>query len=191
MVDAANFHLTLAFIGATPPEQLAAVCALGAKQRAHAASLRFDALDYWPKPEVLVARARAGDDEFERLSSNLYQGLAALGFSLQPKSWRPHVTLLRKLVVAPPPFEFAPIDWLASEFVLAESHDVPVIVEAVTDYVARRMIEREHALAAIPTSVSEERQRPRRRAWGMFVLGFLFGAAALFGLALYASLKNF
>src|ERR1700750_2893920 len=34
--------------------------------------------------------------------------------------------------------------------VLAESHDVPVIVDAVTDYVARRMIEREHALVATP-----------------------------------------
>ena len=34
--------------------------------------------------------------------------------------------------------------------VIAESHDVPVMVDAVTDYVARRMIEREHALAAPP-----------------------------------------
>ena len=32
--------------------------------------------------------------------------------------------------------------------VLAESHDVPAIVDAVTDYVARRMVEREHALVA-------------------------------------------
>src|ERR1700693_5794974 len=32
--------------------------------------------------------------------------------------------------------------------VLAESHDVAATVDAVTDYVARRMIEREHALAA-------------------------------------------
>src|SRR3981189_1342782 len=32
--------------------------------------------------------------------------------------------------------------------VLAESHDVPVIVDAVTGYVARRMIGREHALVA-------------------------------------------
>src|SRR5277367_3905348 len=34
--------------------------------------------------------------------------------------------------------------------VLAESHDVPVIVDAVTDYVARRIIERKHALVATP-----------------------------------------
>ena len=75
--------------------------------------------------------------------------------------------------------------------VLAESHDVPVIVEAVTDYVARRMIEREHALVATPAPEPEETPTPRRRGgWGMFLLGFILGAAALFGLAIYASLKN-
>jgi hypothetical protein len=74
--------------------------------------------------------------------------------------------------------------------VLAESHEVPAIVDAVTDYVARRMIEREHALVAGPAPEPEEKPKPRR-GWGMFLLGFLLGAVALFGLALYASLKNF
>src|ERR1700709_2017211 len=37
--------------------------------------------------------------------------------------------------------------------VLAESHEVPAIVTAATDYVARRMIEREHALVATPMVV--------------------------------------
>src|SRR5262245_50635814 len=75
--------------------------------------------------------------------------------------------------------------------VLAESHEVPAIVDAVTDYVARRMIEREHALVATPVPPPEEKEKPRRRGWGMFLLGVIVGAAALFGLALYASLKNF
>ena len=75
--------------------------------------------------------------------------------------------------------------------VLAESHDVPVIVDAVTDYVARRMIEREHALVATPAPEQPEAApKPRRRSWGMFLLGFILGVAALFGLALYASLRN-
>ena len=75
--------------------------------------------------------------------------------------------------------------------VLAESHDVAVIVDAVTDYVARRMIEREHALVATPAPVEPEAApKPRRRGWGMFLLGFVLGVAALFGLALYASLRN-
>jgi hypothetical protein len=75
--------------------------------------------------------------------------------------------------------------------VLAESHDVPVIVDAVTGYVARRMIEREHAMVAMPVAESVVENKPRRRGLGMFVLGFALGAVALFGLALYASLNNF
>jgi hypothetical protein len=74
--------------------------------------------------------------------------------------------------------------------VIAESHDVPVIVDAVTGYVARRMIEREHAMVATPVAEPAVEKKPRRRGFGMFVLGFVLGAVALFGLALYASLKN-
>ena len=75
--------------------------------------------------------------------------------------------------------------------VIAESHDVPVIVDAVTGYVARRMIEREHAMMVTKAAEPAVEKKPRRRGLGMFVLGFLLGAVALFGLALYASLKNF
>src|SRR4029077_5394125 len=76
--------------------------------------------------------------------------------------------------------------------VLAESHDVPVIVDAVTDYVARRMIEREHAMVATPIVDAAPVEKPRRRGgFWMFVLGFITGALALFALALFASLRNF
>ena len=74
--------------------------------------------------------------------------------------------------------------------VLAESHDVPVIVDAVTDYVARRMIEREHAMVATPMVEPVKEKKPRRGGFWMFVLGFLLGAAALFAVALFASLRN-
>ena len=50
--------------------------------------------------------------------------------------------------------------------VLAESHETATIVDAVTDYVARRLIEREHALtAATPRSPSAgAASRPTSRA---------------------------
>jgi hypothetical protein len=76
---------------------------------------------------------------------------------------------------------------------IAESHDVPVIVDAVTDYVARRMVEREHAMvvapAAPPAAIVAE--RPRRSRFWPFAFGFVLGALALFGLALFASLSSF
>src|ERR1700743_1350812 len=77
--------------------------------------------------------------------------------------------------------------------VIAESHDVPVIVDAVTDYVARRMVEREHALTVAPLAELEPAavaaEKPQRSRFWPFALGFLLGALALFCLALFASLS--
>jgi hypothetical protein len=76
--------------------------------------------------------------------------------------------------------------------VIAESHDVAAIVDAVTDYVARRMIEREHALVATPAPAPAAIEKPRRSSgFWIFALGVVVGALALFGLALFATLRGF
>src|SRR3954469_4928489 len=67
--------------------------------------------------------------------------------------------------------------------VIAESHDAPVIVEAVTNYVARRMIEREQAMVATPAPAPAGLEKPRRSRFWVFALGFVVGAAALFAAA--------
>jgi hypothetical protein len=74
--------------------------------------------------------------------------------------------------------------------VIAESRDVAAVVDAVTDYVARRMIEREHALVATPAPAPVAIEQPRRSGFWIFALGFVAGAVALFGLALFAALRN-
>jgi|SRR5579859_1995292 len=71
--------------------------------------------------------------------------------------------------------------------VLAESTEIDDIVQAVTTYVARRIVERQRALDEDPEfiqrvtrSVAErERRRRRWRAVGAFVLGFLLGLLVL------------
>ncbi|WGD50588.1 hypothetical protein QA641_34120 [Bradyrhizobium sp. CB1650] len=74
--------------------------------------------------------------------------------------------------------------------VLAESHDTAVIVDAVTDYVARRMIEREHAMIVLPEPTPAAPKPPRRSRIWPFVFGFILGAAALFGVAVMAVLQS-
>ncbi|NUR14588.1 MAG: hypothetical protein HOQ20_22500, partial [Bradyrhizobium sp.] len=74
--------------------------------------------------------------------------------------------------------------------VLAESHDTAVIVEAVTDYVARRMVEREHAMVVPPEPQAPATEPPRRSRLWPFVFGFVLGAAALFGVAVLAALRS-
>src|SRR4030081_3479041 len=72
--------------------------------------------------------------------------------------------------------------------VIAEPADRAAIVDAVTDYVARRMIEREHALVATPAPEPVMTEKPRRSGFWIFALGFVVGVVALFGLALFATL---
>jgi hypothetical protein len=76
--------------------------------------------------------------------------------------------------------------------VLAESGHIPEMVEAVTKYVAQRLIERERALAETGTPLISdfrrearfERRRRRRRFVRAFVFGLLVGFAALITAAL-------
>src|SRR6185437_4759510 len=76
--------------------------------------------------------------------------------------------------------------------VLAESYEIPEMVRAVTHYVARRMVERDRALAddapfGQGTSlkmIEHERRRGWWRAIRAFVLGAILAVAALFALAL-------
>jgi hypothetical protein len=75
--------------------------------------------------------------------------------------------------------------------VLAESHDIADIAQAVTTYVARRLVERQRALdedSSLVARVSQKeadryRTRQRRRALGFIALGFFGGVVALFLLA--------
>ena len=76
--------------------------------------------------------------------------------------------------------------------VLAETYDVPEMVQAVTRYVARRLVERERALAddaaagiaSAQKIVAQERRHRRWRAIGTFIYGLIAGVALLFILAL-------
>jgi hypothetical protein len=79
--------------------------------------------------------------------------------------------------------------------VLAESYEVPAIVDAVTNYVARRLVERERALADDATTNqivarrTAELDRSKRRwsAVRSFLLGLIVGVGALIALAFFSA----
>src|SRR6266702_4041319 len=58
------------------------------------------------------------------------------------------------------------------------------------DSVARRMIEREHAMVVLPEPKPEVAEQPTRSRVWPFVFGFILGAAALFGIAVLAALRS-
>jgi len=86
-------------------------------------------------------------------------------------------------------------DTRVGRHVLAESHDIPDIVQAVIGYVARRLIERERALDEDPDFITRvgapeaarEHRRRRSRGLATLALGFLLGAVTLVVIALFAA----
>ncbi len=75
--------------------------------------------------------------------------------------------------------------------VLAESHDIAEIVRAVTTYVARRLVERQRALAEDPDLLARApakealryRRQRRWRTFGVLLLGSVLGVVALLAVA--------
>lgn len=95
----ANWHLTLAFLGATDEAQLPALVALGERACAgHAArSGRLDRLGWLPnahRPALLAALA-ADAVPFAPLHQTVKQGARELGFAIESRPLLPHVTLAR------------------------------------------------------------------------------------------------
>ncbi len=111
LVPAENYHVTLAFVGAIPASRLPELQAVGRAQRAHRFALRFDAYEYWPKPEVIVAAARTIPAALDLLWRQIHRDLAAHQWALDPKRLRPHVTLARKVSQAPVLQAMSPFEW--------------------------------------------------------------------------------
>jgi hypothetical protein len=74
--------------------------------------------------------------------------------------------------------------------VLSETQDVAETARAVTAYIARRIVERERALAVPPPAPA---LGPAKRRFGLwsFLLGALAGAATLFVVALIVAMRPF
>jgi hypothetical protein len=78
-------------------------------------------------------------------------------------------------------------DTRVGRHILAESHEIPDIVKAVTTYVARRLVERQRALDEDPEFITRiargeagrERRRRRWRTFGVLLLGILIGLIGL------------
>jgi 2'-5' RNA ligase len=121
LVPAMNYHLTLAFVGAIPAPRVVELQAIGRAQRAQRFSVRFDAYEYWPKPEVIVAAARTIPAALEQLWQQLHRDLAHHQWALDPKRLRPHVTLARKVSQAPVLQAMSSFDWFVHDLSLVRS----------------------------------------------------------------------
>lgn len=119
-VPARNYHLTLAFLGAQPPEVIARLAAT-LTFAASPFDLVLDRFGYWPGPRVWWFGPGTCPAGLQTLVDQTRRTLDALNIGYDPRPFAPHLTLARKVTRppdAPPP---APVRWPVAGFVLAES----------------------------------------------------------------------
>lgn len=114
----AKLHLTLHFIGSTPAARVAGLAAALCRPVA-AFSLRLDRVERW-RSGVAVLRPSAVPEPLRQMHADLGRLLQRLGLPVEPRAFRPHVTLARH--VAPgPPAAVCPVHWPVQGAVLVQS----------------------------------------------------------------------
>ena len=117
----ADLHLTLHFLGMVDEARIDELCRLGHEKAGSAFSLVLDKIGHWPKPQVLWAAPHSMPGELSDLHARLGEALSGLGFELESRTFRPHVTLARKVSDASGYGPLLPVTWMASELALVES----------------------------------------------------------------------
>jgi RNA 2',3'-cyclic 3'-phosphodiesterase len=101
-VPAANFHVTLAFLGAVPGQTFVRLVEAGGRDRHGRVELVFDHVEYWSKPKVLVAMPSLVPAAAVSIVDRLWSRMAPLGLERELRPWQPHLTLVRRVRRRPP-----------------------------------------------------------------------------------------
>jgi len=123
-VPAANVHVTLAFVGDVDAAQATALRAvLGALPRREF-TLVLDRLGEWHHAGVAWLAPSAVPAPLAALHAHLTAALAASGFAVEARPFRPHVTLVRRRVrpLADAPAE--PLEWRVTRAAVMASERV-------------------------------------------------------------------
>ena len=114
-----NWHVTTAFIGEFPEARLLELQARAAEIAVEPFRLRFDRVEFWPRPKVASLVAPTVPSELQRLVDAQNSLLADFGITVEDRTYRPHITVVRRAR----PFETqrlaqaAMIEWTGFELV--------------------------------------------------------------------------
>jgi 2'-5' RNA ligase len=146
-----QWHMTIEFLGDVPGSRLQDVLDAGmaASGGATACGLEFDRVEHWRRPQVLCLAASSIPGPLAGLLQALRAALRQRGFTPDTRPFRPHLTLARRCVQAPPAVPFEPLQWPVQAISL---------VQSVTGPAGARYVE----LSAWPTGIATDRRAGSR-----------------------------
>jgi 2'-5' RNA ligase len=91
-----NWHVTTVFIGNFPEADLSDLQARAAQIGVEPFRLRFDRVEFWPRPKVASLVAAVVPPELQQLVDAQNALLADFGVQVEDRAYRPHITLVRR-----------------------------------------------------------------------------------------------
>ncbi len=116
-----QWHVTLEFMGQVPHNRQPALRAAADRVRRTPFMIEFDRVEHWCKPQVLCLVASRAPKGLAALVTQLRVELAAEGFAIEARPFRPHVTLARRVRSAADSLLEPPLSWRADGFALVRS----------------------------------------------------------------------
>lgn len=100
-VQASNFHITLAFLGAVTAQQQQQLIQRWQQLTLPRCQLQLDQLQLWPKAQVLALTASQCPTPLFQLAGAMRNDASQQGLHHSKQGFRPHVTLFRKAETLP------------------------------------------------------------------------------------------
>lgn len=120
-IPARNFHITLVFVGEVADAQVDAARAAANAVVASSFSLSLGMIESWTGADVLVYSGECPPPALGELVDRLRISLLQQQFRLQRQTFKPHVTLVRRLPRKLPKQPAVTLQWPVTDFVLVES----------------------------------------------------------------------
>ncbi|MCF2948780.1 RNA 2',3'-cyclic phosphodiesterase [Paraglaciecola aquimarina] len=122
-VPAANFHVTLAFLGQVTAKHLDSInTEIENMPDIAEFDVTLDQVGYWPKPKAFWLGCQNSAEQHKQLAKQLHKIAKIAGLNLPKHPYIPHLTLARKCNENPPAPLIQPnFNWRAKEFHLYES----------------------------------------------------------------------
>ncbi len=91
-----DWHVTLTFIGDFPERLVPELLSRAAAVPFEPFRMRFDRVEFWPRPKVACLVGASTPPELESLVEGLNNVVSDFGVSLDDRRYRPHITVVRR-----------------------------------------------------------------------------------------------
>jgi 2'-5' RNA ligase len=117
-----DLHMTLIFLGKVSPERIDCVMQAAEAVKAEPFTLELNTTGYWKRPRIRWCGPDQTPGPLSQLVRDLQQDIEDCGFQPEKRTYKPHVTLARKVGYEDGLERAFSIIWQPQEFALAGSH---------------------------------------------------------------------